>query len=383
MSRHKLRPALRHAMRRVRSGWTPSFLLRDDFTADDAAPLTSPRTCEPGPGTLTAVQTDGTLAVSGGKLAFTAQGTPAWGDQGIYDATGYNRISGRALFSQVNLPLDLLLSWIEWRAAASLGNPADANGQHAILFADTTRRLIWTIGTTSITLQTAWTLSQMYTGGILLRTSGAFYVMKGGTEFPTWIVVWIDNIAAGSPLYAAMNGYSANGTLDNFRVIDLPAPFDDDYGLATQRVAGSVSAEQMFTHEADCIIEWTDTTIPSASNLDLRFRRQDATNYWQITIDSTGALVLNEVVAGTPTSRGSSAGAVSNGNRVVVIASGTTIKVYSANVLKITYASASNFTTATAGELVALGTSGVVSDLIAWPRTLGAAAGAILDQAVA
>ena len=33
------------------------FLLRDEFTTPDAAPITSPRTCEPGPGTLTFVDT--------------------------------------------------------------------------------------------------------------------------------------------------------------------------------------------------------------------------------------------------------------------------------------------------------------------------------------
>jgi len=61
-----------------------TWLLYDEFTTADAAPITSPRTCEPGPGTLTLVQTDGSQALSGGKYVFTAQTTPDWGDQGFY-----------------------------------------------------------------------------------------------------------------------------------------------------------------------------------------------------------------------------------------------------------------------------------------------------------
>lgn len=91
--------------------------------------------------------------------------------------------------------------------------------------------------------------------------------------------------------------------------------------------------------------------------------------------------MLNEVVAGTPTSRGTgAAGSIANGQRLVVIADGSTIRVYANNVLKTTYTTATNFATSTAGVLASLGTGGAVADLIAWPRTLSGSAAAILDR---
>ena len=89
---------------------------------------------------------------------------------------------------------------------------------------------------------------------------------------------------------------------------------------------------------------------------------------------------LDEIVGGSPTVRGSSAGVVANGGRIVIIADDTTIKIYTtvkkyeANNLQITYTSATNFKTETDGELDNLGTGGAVSDLISWPRTLSGAA---------
>src|SRR3990172_2689119 len=42
--------------------------LLDNFNTAEAAPLTSPRTAEPGPGTLTIVDTENKLSISGGQL---------------------------------------------------------------------------------------------------------------------------------------------------------------------------------------------------------------------------------------------------------------------------------------------------------------------------
>ena len=39
-----------------------TYLLRDEFTTDESAPATSPMAAEPGPGTSTLVQTDGSFA---------------------------------------------------------------------------------------------------------------------------------------------------------------------------------------------------------------------------------------------------------------------------------------------------------------------------------
>src|SRR5690554_5370131 len=95
------------------SGVTPIvWLLRDEFLTDEAAPLASPRTAEPGPGTLTLVQNDGQMSISDGKLLIPVQVTPAWGDQGFY-GPAMARIAGRALVTTLTWTVrdDCMIAW--------------------------------------------------------------------------------------------------------------------------------------------------------------------------------------------------------------------------------------------------------------------------------
>jgi hypothetical protein len=317
-------------------------------------------------GSLTLVQTDGQFSTSGGKLNFPAQTTPAWGDQ-VINGAALARTSGRAFFVTVTFSTGSS-SWEFGWANNPVGIDPTSIFDHGINFSGPIYLYARdaAIGAQA-DLGATFAGATTYNLAAVLRSTGAFLLIKGGA-YSTWTLLWVEatvNTATTSP---AVTNYADAGTLDDLRVVDLPAPWNTDYGIATTRLAGARSPGDTFTHTADCLVEITDTTRPSASNLDLRFRQQDASNYWQVTVDSTGALTLNEVVAGTPTQRGTAAAAVANGNRVIVLAVGSTIRVYSANVLKITYSSASNFAAATSGVLTALGTSGVVNDLVAWPR---------------
>jgi hypothetical protein len=179
--------------------------------------------------------------------------------------------------------------------------------------------------------------------------------------------LWVTNVETQQNLWGHLANNNSVGTWGDYRIVSqLGAPLNSDYGIATQRLV-TPAASTAFTHTADAHIEFTVTTLPSASTIDLRFRQQDASNYWQVTISSTGALTLNEVVAGTPTQRATAAAAVANGNRVYLVLNGSTLKAWSNNVLKWTYASASGFATATSGLLNSLGTGGVLSEAISWP----------------
>jgi hypothetical protein len=245
----------------------------------------------------------------------------------------------------------------------------DAADGPAVLVKDngTTVDVIGTAGATELLSDTAVARSTLLPIACVLRSVGGFELAKLGGY---WRVVWVENSTSADPATPLVNNHSAIGWVDNLRIADLKGGWSTDYGIATQRLAGARSNNDTFTHEGNCLIDFTVTTRCSASNLDLRFRRLDATNYWQIQIDSTGAYSLYEVVAGTPTIRGTAAGVVTSGHRCVVVADGQSIKGYSNNVQRWTYASAANFVTATAGELVSMGTTGAVSDLISWPRIL-------------
>ena len=349
-----------------------NFLLRDDFLVDVAAPLASPRTCLPGPETLTMVQTDGQFSISSGKLTFAAQMTPAWGDQAAYSAV-QARVAGRAVLGKINASGALgMFGWDVNQAAL----PSEA------IYLDGSNNLsVWLPGPASAVVG-AWAQSTDYSLAVVMRTTGTFMFIKGGA-FTNWTLIWVEATATGTR-YAAFLNYQLAGTFDNFRVIDFPAPFATDYGLATQRLAGSVAQGTTFVHEANCVIEFVMTTLPVGDVTLFSFRQQDANNRWYVNIGATGTIGLVEYVAGVATGCGSvGAGSVANGHRLVVVCDGTTIRVYSNNVPLITYSSASNFATATVGAATYIPASSAVSDIVSFPRTLTGAAASLLDSAVA
>ena len=352
--------------------WTPVYMLRDDFTTAAAAPLTSPRSAEPGPGMLTVTDVENKLSVSGEALQIASGRTvPVSLDPAVFEtnatvrAVGYAAIFKFSVVTHVNGP---------YIGFSALSSPT-ANSNIAVYTSGNviTGRFY---GQSDVNLL-PYSNGEQITGVVILQTNRATILIK---KAGVWYVGYVS--LAGSTNYRAFVGnYSSIGiSVDFLRTLMLPAPFSTDYGFASQQLAGARSAGDTLTHAANCLLEWTQTAIPSALQTEVRFRIQDATNYWQVTVDSTGALDLDEVVAGTPTQRGTAAGVIANGDRIVVIADGTTIRVYEANTLRITYTSAANFATATAGKLETEGTGGSVSDLVSWPRTLTGSAAAILDQ---
>jgi ribosomal protein S4E len=353
------------------AGTASTYLLNDEFTTDDTAPLDySTRTAEP-TGTLTITDTAKVLSVAGGALVSSAK----TGDNNpnLQSVTQFARLAGRAFVSTVTD------NTFRQRHGFYTTAALDSFTQVAIF--DFTSIYL---GTTNIDTTFTAVNGTKYSYAIVLRTSGAFYFVKGGT-YTSWMLVWVDTTQTTATLTLGLSVVGASTLLnvDMARVLDLPAPYTDSYGLATQRLAGARAALDTFVHEANCVIEWTQTTLPASAAINFTFRQQDSSNKWQINISSGGTIDLYEIVATVATLRGNSASVVSNGHRIVVVCDGSTIRVYSNNVLRITYSSASSFATSTAGVLLSLGTGGAVSDIVSWPRTLTGAAASYLDGAVA
>lgn len=349
-----------------------SYILKDEFTTNAGAPLASPRTAEPGPGTETLVQTDGQFSIASNKLVFPAQSTPVWGDQKLY-AASLARLTGRTL----------LMS--EFRISAFGSNGAMLGW--AITAAETFPTLAPSFFVQSGNIIHAWSnglnagtlvINTDYSVAVMLRSSGGYLFVKGGI-YTDWTLLWVHTTGTNTPLFPMFTNQTAAGSLDNLRVTDLPAPFDTDYGLATDRKAGSVAAGTTFVHEANCLIEFTVTTMPTSADILLDFRRQDVNNCWQARVFSNGSFILNEIVAGVTTQRANTGGGfVSAGLRLVIIADGTSIKCYINNVLRVTWATASTFQTMTAGVVRTIDVGGSVSDIVTWPRTLSGTALAAL-----
>jgi hypothetical protein len=354
---------------------TNNLLMLDLFTTNDAAPITTPRTAEPY-GTLVITDTANKLAIASGLLTFTGGGT---GDPAIWGSL-QTLTSGLASYAKMqsdpNANTYLRLGWDSNQAGASLSyiryDPASQTVNFAPLSTD---------DPLSLPRATMHEYITIHRGG----TGGMFALAKnsGGS----WVLLGMKSSTSATHLYPVIHCptyVSGSAYADNFKLVNLPAPFNTATGLATDILTGSRSQGDTFTHTADCWIEFTCTTLPASGQHEIQFRKQDATNYWQVTIDSSGAFDLDEVVSGTPTQRATSAGVIANGDRIVIRAIGTAIRVFEGaegETSRLSYTSATNFATATAGSLLTLGTSGVISNIASYPRTISGTALSVINAA--
>ncbi len=297
--------------------------------------------------------------------------TPASGDPGI-TSEGFARASGLVFYCTVTTSTISDRCQVGFDAQTTGGTDRFAS---AMFFRESGALRVY--DEAAQPLVEAYAELYKYEVAIVLRSVGAFYYIKGGL-FTNWELVWVGVSEASSPMYARILINTLAGlvtTHDTMRVSQLSAPWTDDYGIATDRLAGARSAGDTFTHEADCLLEYTVDTLPTSTNrIRVALRRQDADNYWHNRVESTGQVNLYEVVSGSPALRAASgAGVASAGSRVVIIADDEAIKVYTDNALLFTYSSAVNFKTETAGALDDEG-GGSVSDIVSWPRTLSGSA---------
>lgn len=351
-----------------------TILLQEDFPGVTWAR----RNCD-GVGFLDIVENDGALDVTGGNLVVSNQTTAAWGDLGVCFGGSFTRAAGLAFVARATIGGGADVRWgSSQNPATATLLPANANPDETNSFYFDDGDLKYAdsnIGGPSMgTVPTGtYSIAQVH------RTAGDFMLIKG-EAYTDWTLLWIGNAWTNDPIYHAAWTLEAS-TWHTMRAVNLPAPWDTDYGIATDRKASTPAAGTTFVHEADFILEWTQTTVPSADTTDVLIRVQDATNYWIVRVNSSGDLSLQEVVGGSPTQRANSAGTIANGERIVVNAVGNTITAWGNNVQLWTYASASNFATKTAGEVDALGTAGVVTNLVTYPRTLSGDANTVLNRA--
>jgi hypothetical protein len=332
-----------------------SDLLHDSFST---AGVASPRTCDVS-GRLLITDTTSKMAISGGELV--CNGTNISGDPRAMSEQSYTRSTGIAFYA--NFTID---SWSSFLHTLGFNNNNTARPQiHSFNFDPASFQI--RANTTAFTLpESVLSTGVQYQVCMILRTSGAFYLIKGGV-YTSWTLVFADYFTTSATLFG---GLGSNAPAINFlmrvgkmQVAQLYGKWLSNYGIATTHLQGSISAGQAFTHEADFQMEWTQTTVPSANETQNHFRQQDASNNWRTQINSTGGIELYEQVATVFTLRGSAAAVVTNGHKISVKAKAATIITYSNGVQRFSYASATNFQTATSGEVFSLGTGGAIADL--------------------
>lgn len=353
------------------------WLFRDEFAVDAAAPLGSPLPAAPGPGSWVVTDTENKLSRSGGKLVCAGgKAAPAFGDPGIW-GPALTRRPGIAMVSLFNFTGSANYCQVGFDA-----DQANALGGACHYFEGGTLSIVCGSETTSGSLLVVTGSGQVYKLCTVVADPGALFFIKGGA-FTEWTLAWKSNALPAATLYPALSNFNAAFNLDMMRVLQLPAPFNSGYGIATARMSGARAQGDAFVHPANCLAEWIATTLPSSGSITINLRKADVNNYWSVVIAADGSLTLNEVNGGVTTARGSAAaGTVANGHRCVVVCDGQTLAVWSNGTRRIYYASAANAATATAGEIASLGTGGAVADLVVWPRTLAGNVANLLDRAV-
>lgn len=336
-------------------------LFEDRFTTDAAAPLTSPRTCEPGPGSITFNDTGNRLSISSGALT-TASGASSWGNPGAY-GTGQTRAAGRAF----------LASFLTNAANTAIGWHNSNSGRvtyEALYFGGS---LIHQPSDQSVESYSAATA---YTVAYILRAAGCFHLISGGAfaTFPSMTLVMIDAVQNAATVYPSWSNFNAAVTTDDWRVVDLGAPWDTIYGAATSSTT-SPSSGAIGTMEANGWVEfrWTAAT---GETLDIAVRSTDANNRWIIRCDQAGSTIrIFEKNGGTETQRSSAAQTWTNGTayRILVRCVGNAITTFvtpasTDNIVqKNNYTSASFNNTATATAVSGFATG---ANFVAWPRTI-------------
>lgn len=362
-----------------RSLMTPAsikYSLRAEFPTPQAAPM--PTSYSEGIGRLNFSQNDGQLSISGHKLVLPGQTTPSTGDQGFYgEATGggaFARLIGRTLLTQVNLSnaSSAIYSGPGWARSPS----ASSNSYDAMYYITSGAINVGVSNTASPGYVGAVANSIDYQLAISLRSVGAYYFIKGGA-FTDWTLLWVSTTQNTANLYPSYDNYNGIGTIEYFRVRDLLLPFDTDLGFVTLSQPSPVSGTT-YVADADGIYHLTITAPGTLANTtELRYRVQDANNYWTAFLNSAGDLKVDSVTGGISTNRLSVAGVIGAGATVTlcVITSGSKHNVYTLSAGTWTKRG-SEINISYLDTLTAIrpqvGSGWSVSNLRAWPRVAAA-----------
>ena len=335
------------------------YLLRVGFNTADAAPVADPYAGEIGSVDINDTTND--LSVSGGRIT-SAGGSVATNNPGVAGAAALTRQNGLLFvvdMKQVQtgtggvkeispaLGFETALHTTLLQSMIALSYQSVAAGGYLLIPLSTSTPNTYVLPTPTSDVRFAFlcsgTLAYLIAG---LKVAGVVEGVSAATLYP-----FVGDLATNR--YSLDVAYMAAGL--------LRGQYAQDNALRLLAIVSPTNG-QTFTHPANFWM-WITLTAPSSGNLDVVFRKQDANNKWILRTTSAGALQIIEVVAGVENLRsGTAGGYIATGTRVMLMADATRIATYKAYAVGANYGSASNFQSATDGE-VSLGTGGVVADL--------------------
>lgn len=307
------------------AGFTGTYQLRDEFITADPAPIATPRTCEPGPGTLNITDTTNSLGISGGIVTPVAQ-TNALHDPLVISSASLSRVTGRTLKAKIQrvnaLGSVATYCMVGWGISATPNT-----GIYGVQMGGNANQRVYNVGA-SLTLTDTYAYNTYYDYAIVLRATGAYTFIDGN-------LAWADPVGNVNTLWPAVYAFvnaSYPFQMDYFRVADLTGAFATDTIWTLNQASPGNGTN--YTGDADGIYHLTITAPGTLANqTELRCRVLDGSNYTTVYFDAAGALKLDTVVAGTPTNRINVAGAITTGatRTLAVITNGSKLNVYMLN----------------------------------------------------
>lgn len=285
------------------------YLLRDRFLIDDAAPLTTPRPCEPGPGQLTIA---GTTAAVAGQLFTLDVGAAS---EGPYDPTSRPRSAGLAIIAS-KLRISRLTSLVElgWTASAGMGA---SSMQPGLRFAGAPNGLN-AINGANLQLIENLALDTDYDVAVVLDTDGGFLLWRATGSQP-WKLAAIVRVNTTSPVFSRQRWFNAAATVKGYDVIaNFPLP---------QRVnglqSGAVGTLSLPSGDFTGRLRITDTADGG-----LIFREQTpGQDYFLAERTAAGALRLRRFDGGSPTTVATTAITTAVNDALMLKLDGNTFRV--------------------------------------------------------
>lgn len=237
------------------------YLFRDEFITPDAAPITSPRTAEPGPGTISFTDAGNIESISGGNLVIS--GTASGGSTGFFTTT-FTRVAGRALVYNFGALVNGGISRLGWATSFGSGENIGVS-----IVNPTNIQVREQVANPTIIMTMPSTLM------MVLRSTGFFLV--NGTKL-LWVARTINTSNIGANMWIG-GGQTPNMSIVDLSVTDI-VDMDADGKVYTSYVASPTSG-QTTTMTAEGIVTF-DWTPVAAETLVIMFRRTDDNNTLKI-----------------------------------------------------------------------------------------------------
>ena len=216
------------------------FLLQDEFNTALSAGSVHNTTSEPSGHTRTVTDTENKLSIADGKLTFSGgKESAAYGDPAVW-FPAITRAAGLGFIFQV----------ISASGTFEVGADTNTAGELAasgVKIAGTNIQIYdGTAGPISGTI----TAGQSYNIATLLRGTGQFILVKGGTEYPSWTLHYISATNNTATVYPGISNYNGVITSSFIRIpttLWLPTPLASDGFSVSGTTDGKGHAEGVAT----------------------------------------------------------------------------------------------------------------------------------------